>query len=268
MLLIMGLGTQMVAWDDEFCRLLAAEHLRVIRFDNRDIGLSSHLTALGVPDLEAAAEGKSFEPPYRLADMAGDVVGLLDALGLQAAHVVGASMGGMIAQELVIAHPSRVLSLTSIMSTPAPEIGVPTEAAMAALFTPPGTDLPSAVARAIKVQRVIGSPGYPLDEEALAARVKVAWERSEGDAEGVVRQMVCIMGSPDRRPGLSRTTVPTLVLHGEDDPLVTLEGGEATAEVVPGARLVVFAGMGHNLPVQLWPSIIAEISDHVRGVVV
>ncbi|MGI9207396.1 MAG: alpha/beta fold hydrolase [Rhodococcus sp. (in: high G+C Gram-positive bacteria)] len=265
LVLIMGLATQMLAWDDELCGLVAGHGFHVIRFDNRDIGLSGHLDEAGVPDLGALLGGQGTPaPPYTLVDMAEDTAGLLDALGLESAHIVGASMGGMIAQQLAIDHPGRVRSLTSIMSTPSREVGRTRPEATAALFLPQPTDPDSAAERSLQVYRVIGSPGYPLDESRVADLGRRSFLRSH-DAAGVARQFAAILVSPDRTPGLRNLTIPTLVIHGEDDPLVEVDGGIATADAVPGARLVVVPGMGHNLPPQLWPQLTGEIVGHARA---
>lgn len=262
--LVMGLATQMLAWHDEFCGLIADQGFQVVRFDNRDIGLSTHLDAAGVPDLSPLFSGRPItDARYTLADMAGDTVGLLDALGIDRAHLVGASMGGMIAQETALRYPARLLSLTSIFSTPAPAIGAPTPAAMAALLSPPPTTEDAAGARSVEVYRVIGSPGYPLDEAGLDARGREAFRRAN-DPAGVARQLAAIHASGDRSERLAALAVPTLVLHGEDDPLVQLDGGIATAKAVPGARLVTYPGMGHDLPRALWPEIVGEIVSHAR----
>jgi pimeloyl-ACP methyl ester carboxylesterase len=266
-LLVMGLATQMLGWDERFCRQLADHGFRVIRFDNRDIGLSTHLTEAGLPDVAALLLGgiqDSPAPPYTLLDMARDTVGLLDALGLESAHVVGASMGGMIAQQLAVGHSDRVRSLTSIMSTPSREVGKARPEAMAALFLPPPRDSDQAAERALQVYRVIGSPGYPLDERRLADVARRSFARGH-DAAGVIRQLSAIAVSPDRTPGLRELRVPTLVIHGEDDPLVEVDGGTATANAVPGARLVVIPGMGHNLPEPLWPQVVDEIVTHAQA---
>ncbi|MBS2937966.1 alpha/beta fold hydrolase [Nocardioides sp. J2M5] len=266
LLLVMGLATQMLGWDERFCARLADEGFHVVRFDNRDVGLSTHLDAAGVPDIGALMTGDpaAAPPPYTLVDMSRDVEGLLDALGLESAHVVGASMGGMIAQQLAIARPGRVRSLTSIMSTPSRELGAPRPEAMAALFLPPPTDEDTAAQRALEVYRVIGSPAYPLDETRLADVARRAYARGY-DAAGVARQYAAILASPDRRPGLRELDVPTLVIHGEDDPLVQVAGGLATADAVPGARLVVVPGMGHNLPEPLWPQLVDDVAAHARA---
>ncbi|TQC42560.1 alpha/beta fold hydrolase [Rhodococcus sp. WS4] len=265
LLVISGLATQMLGWDEQFCDQLADHGFQVIRFDNRDIGLSTHLHEGGVPNVMALLRGQDAPaPPYTLVDMADDTAGLLDALGLESAHIVGASMGGMIAQQLAIRHPRRIRSLTSIMSTPSRQVGQARPEAQAALFLPPPTDPDTAAERALKVYRVIGSPGYPLDEHRVADIARRAFARGH-DPAGVARQYAAIAVSPDRTPGLRELMVPTLVIHGEDDPLVQVDGGLATADAVPGALLVVVAGMGHNLPRQLWSQLIGEIAAHARA---
>jgi len=266
MLLVAGLATQMLGWDERFCQQLADQGFSVIRFDNRDIGLSSHLTEAGVPDVLAVLRGDqtASAPPYTLVDMARDTAGLLDALDVDSAHVVGASMGGMIAQQLAIGHRDRVRSLTSIMSTPSREVGQARPEAGAALLLPPPTDADQAVQRALAVYRVIGSPGYPLDERSLAQVARRSFARGN-DPAGVARQYCAIAVSPDRTSGLRDVSVPTLVIHGEDDPLVQVDGGRATADAVPDGRLVVIPGMGHNLPEPLWSQLVEEIVTHARS---
>ncbi|TNM36499.1 alpha/beta fold hydrolase [Nocardioides albidus] len=263
--LVMGLATQMIAWHDDFCAMIADEGFQVVRFDNRDIGLSTHFDEAGMPDLTPLMSGGLIEEaPYLLADMADDTMALVDALGIARVHVVGASMGGMIAQEVALRHPQRVLSLTSIFSTPGPRIGAPKPEAAAALLSPPATTEEEAGERAVAVYRVIGSPGYPLDEAGLTARARESFRRSN-DPAGPMRQLAAIHVSGDRTERLHDLRVPTLVLHGEDDPLVQPEGGRATAEAVPGSRLVTFPGMGHDLPLALWPEIVKEIVAHARA---
>jgi pimeloyl-ACP methyl ester carboxylesterase len=258
LLLVMGLATQMLAWHDEFCSRLVDAGFHVIRYDNRDIGLSTHLHAAGMPDLQRMFTEPAAVASYTLEDMADDAVGLLDALGIPAADVVGASMGGMIAQTLAIRHPDRVRSLTSIMSTPSPWIGPPTQEAAAVLLAPSAGGRDEAIERAVQTYRVIGSPGYPLDEQELRRTAGIAYDRAY-DPPGVVRQLAAIHASGDRTEKLHSVRVPTVVLHGEADPLVQLAGGQATAEAVPGARLVTFPGMGHNLPRELWDDMVREI---------
>ena len=232
----------------------------MIRFDNRDIGLSTHLHDAPPPDVMAAFGGDLSSASYRLEDMADDTVGLLDALGLDRAHVVGASMGGMIAQTVALRHPSRVRSLTSIMSTPGPKIGSATQEAMAVLLAPPATNRAEAVQRTLDTYAVIGSPGYPLDEQALAETAGTAYDRAY-DPTGVARQLLAIHASGDRTEALAGLTVPTLVVHGDADPLVQVAGGHATAAAVPGAELLVIEGMGHDLPRPLWPQIVGAVAD-------
>lgn len=266
LLLVMGLATQMIGWPDEFCRMLADRGLYVIRFDNRDIGLSTHLDAAGAPDVLAVMGGDHSRVAYRLPDMAEDTAGLLDALGLGSAHVVGASMGGMIAQALAIAHPEKVRSLTSIMSTTGdPAVGAPAEAALGVLLAPPATDRESAVQRAVDTYRVIGSPGFEFDESGLRERAGLSFDRAYNPA-GVARQLAAILASPDRTADLARVAVPTLVVHGAQDALVNVSGGRATAAAIPGAELVVVEGMGHDLPREVWPQLVDRITGLVDRV--
>ncbi|MCY7363832.1 MAG: alpha/beta fold hydrolase [Frankiaceae bacterium] len=263
LLLVMGLATQMLAWHEEFCGALVDLGFHVVRYDNRDIGLSTHLHDAPPPDVMAAFGGDTSSASYTLDDLADDVVALLDHLGIDRAHVVGASMGGMIAQTVAIRHPARVASLTSIMSTPSPTVGSPTQEAMAVLFAPPATSREEAVQRARQTYEVIGSPGYPLDVAWLETISGEAYDRAY-DPLGVARQLLAIHASGDRTPGLRELAVPTLVVHGDADPLVQVAGGHATAEAVPAAELLVLEGMGHNLPRELWPQIteaIAKVAD-------
>ena len=265
-LLLMGLGTQMLGWPDGFCDALVARDVHVIRADNRDIGLSTHLTDAPAPDLAAIFRGDTASASYTLSDMAGDTVGLLDALDLDSAHLVGASMGGMIAQTVAIEHPHRVRSLTSIMSTTGdPSVGQSTRKAMAALLSPPATTRQEAIERTVSILRVIGSPGFELDEADVRWRTGVAYDRGH-DPVGVARQLAAIAASGDRTSALRSVSVPTLVLHGADDPLVNVSGGRATAEAIPGAEFVEFAGMGHHLSRELWGEIARHIGEHVARV--
>ncbi|WP_432925257.1 alpha/beta fold hydrolase [Microbispora sp. CA-135349] len=252
--LIMGLGAQMISWPEELIGLLVESGHRVVRFDNRDAGLSTHFTP---------ADGQAPVTSYLLDDMADDTAGLMDVLGWESAHVVGASMGGMIAQALAIRHPARVRTLTSIMSTPGPRVGQATEAAMTALTAPAPQDRDEALARAVETARVIGSPGYEMDVERVTRVAAEAYDRAF-DPAGTARQFIAIRRSGDRTEGLRGLSVPALVIHGEDDPLVTLEGGIATADAIPGAKLLTFPGMGHDLPQPLWP-VIAEAITELTG---
>ncbi|MFD1536624.1 alpha/beta fold hydrolase [Nonomuraea guangzhouensis] len=257
LLLIMGLGAQLIHWDDELCELLAEQGHRVVRFDNRDAGLSTHLHDEGVPALGTSSS-------YLLDDMADDAAGLMDALGWTAAHVVGASMGGMIAQTLAIRHPERVLTLTSIMSTPGPDVAPPTPEASAVLLAPPAPDRAGVQAQALKTWSVIGSPGFDLDQDRIVRMSGQAYDRSF-DPPGTTRQLAAILASGDRTEQLGTVGVPTLVIHGEADQLVPVAGGLATAAAIPGSRLMTFPGMGHDLPKPLWPEIIDAITKLTTG---
>jgi pimeloyl-ACP methyl ester carboxylesterase len=272
LVLVMGLGAQMIFWEEDFCAELAAAGFHVIRFDNRDVGLSSQLDGLGIPNvfeaMQAAFAGRPVTAPYQLEDMADDTVALMDALGIARAHVVGASMGGMIAQTLAIRHPDRLLSMTSIMSTTG-DVTLPpaTPEAMRMLLTPPPPDRDGNVARAIEAWRVIGSPKFPLDEERMRALFGRAFDRGYRPA-GVARQMAAIMASGDRTSALRTVTVPSLVIHGDADPLVRVEGGRATAAAIPGAELRIIEGMGHDLPRGVWREIIdavGELAERARA---
>jgi pimeloyl-ACP methyl ester carboxylesterase len=264
LLLVMGLATQMIGWPDDFCRGLADRGLFVIRFDNRDIGLSTHLHDAGAPDVLAVLGGDHSSVPYALADLADDTVGLLDALGLDGVHVVGASMGGMIAQLVAVQHPDRVRSLTSIMSTTGnPAVGAPAEAAMAVLLAPPAGDREGAVQRVVDTYRVIGSPGFEFDESDVRERAGSSFDRAY-DPAGVARQLAAILTTPDRTGDLAGIKVPTLVIHGSEDALVNVSGGRATADAVPDAELLIVDGMGHDLPRAVWPQIIERITALVE----
>ncbi|WP_051684215.1 alpha/beta fold hydrolase [Blastococcus sp. URHD0036] len=263
LLLVMGLATQMVGWPDGFCRALADRGHHVVRFDNRDIGLSTHLDDAGAPDVMSLFAGAG-TAPYSLADMADDTAGLLDALGWESAHVVGASMGGMIAQSLTIRHPHRVRSLVSIMSTTGDRsVGSPAEVALGVLFAPPATSRDEALQRAVDTYRVIGSPGFEFDEAALRERAGLSFDRAY-DPAGVARQLAAILTTDDRTAHLGEITVPTLVVHGAQDTLVDVSGGRATAAAIPGADLWVVEGMGHDLPRELWPDVVDRISAVVQ----
>ena len=267
LLLIMGLGAQMILWHEDFCRQLAARGHRVIRFDNRDVGKSSWFDHLGVPDVMAAMTAvlsrQSVTAPYLLHDMAAETVGLLDALGIDAAHVVGASMGGMIAQAVAIGFPRRVRSLTSIMSsTGNPDLPQPHPEALGVLLAPPPTSRAESIERAVTVFRTIGSPGFPFDEADVRERAALSYDRGFNPG-GVVRQLVAIFASGSRKQALQAIRVPTLVIHGREDPLVPLAAAEDTAAAVPGAQLLVIDGMGHDLPRPVWPRIIDAIAGTV-----
>jgi pimeloyl-ACP methyl ester carboxylesterase len=263
LLLVMGLGAQMVLWEEDFCELLAERGHFVIRFDNRDIGLSTKFASHGVPDvLQMMMDGMAGKPlsaPYTLDDMADDAAGLLDALDIGRAHVCGASMGGMIAQTLAIRHPARVKSLTSIMSTTgAPDLPGPRPEAAAVLVTPIPTDRDGAIERGVTVFRTIGSPGFPFDEEGTRRRAALQYDRCH-HPEGQARQLAAILAHGSRRERLRDVRVPALVIHGADDPLVPVEGGHDTAASIPNAELLIIEGMGHDNPRDAWPRVIDSI---------
>jgi pimeloyl-ACP methyl ester carboxylesterase len=267
LLLVMGLGAQLIDWPQEFCEQLADRGFFVIRFDNRDAGLSTSRPEWGVPDLRAIVAGDRATVPYLLADLAADAAGLLGALGVPRAHVVGASMGGMIAQQVAIDHPQRVASLCSIMSTTGDRsVGRATPEAAAVLAGQPAPDRATAVATSVAAARIIGSPGYPAAEDELRRRAEAKYDRSYRPL-GTLRQYAAIIASPDRTAGLREVTAPTVVVHGADDPLITVSGGQATAAAVPGADLVVLEGMGHDLPGALWPRIIDVIARNTERAV-
>jgi pimeloyl-ACP methyl ester carboxylesterase len=269
LLLVMGLGAQLIHWPEEFCELLASRGFHVVRFDNRDVGHSTKLEEAAVPDLMALAAGDAGAAAYTLDDMADDAVGLLDHLEIEAAHVVGASMGGMIAQTLAIRHPQRVLSVCSIMSTTGDRtVGQARQEALAVLMTPVPQDRDAYIEFHINAFKAIGSPGFPFDEEFLRWRAAATYDRSVYPA-GFRRQLAAIIASGDRTSKLGQISAPTLVIHGSDDPLITVSGGEATARAIPGAELVVIQGMGHDLPKGAWPQIVDAIAanaDRARAV--
>jgi pimeloyl-ACP methyl ester carboxylesterase len=264
LLLVNGLGSQCISYEPDFCNAFVDRGFFVIRFDNRDVGNS---TKIGTPHLdfgpllERAFAGERVEAPYLLSDMAADAVGVLDALDLPAAHVLGASMGGMIVQAMAIEHPDRVRTMTSIMSTTGdPSVGQPKPDAIAPLLASPPANKDEAVEQAVKATKVIGSPGFPFDEARVRARAAEDWDRAF-NPDGVARQLVAILCSGDRTAKLRDVRVPTLVIHGEADPLVDPSGGKATAEAIPGAELKLIPGMGHDLP----PAVFDEVADAVAA---
>lgn len=258
LLLIMGFAYDRHFWPDEFCLALVDAGFDVVRFDNRDAGESTHLTELSAPPLPAVMTVPKLVSRYRLDDMASDAVAVIKAAGWTSAHVVGVSMGGMIAQTLAIHEPARVRSLTSISSTPGPKIGRPTLAGRRVFLVPQPKSADEAADRIVKLFRIIGSPAYPLEEEWLRAYAFDAFLRSHDEA-GMARQLAAVMASGSRADQLPHLRVPTLVIHGADDPLITPQGGLSTARAVPGARLAMHGGMGHDLPVALWPTIVDDI---------
>ena len=264
LLLVHGLGAQLIAWDDEFCRALVERGFHVVRFDNRDAGLSTKVEGVE-PNIGAVMAGDRSSVPYLLEDMADDAAALLDALAIERAHVVGASMGGMIVQELAIRHPDRVLSLASIMSTTGDGTsGMPAPEAIGALVAPQPASRTEAIESGVRMQALVGnSPAFPADEAVLRAEVTAAYDRAYNPA-GFLRQFAAIIASPDRTERLRALTVPAVVIHGEADILVTPSGGAATAAAIPGATLVTIPGMGHDLPPGAWPVVLDAIVENAR----
>ncbi|WP_433653919.1 alpha/beta fold hydrolase [Nocardia sp. CA-128927] len=263
-LLIMGGGAQMINWPDGFCAELVDRGLHVVRFDSRDTGHSSHMSDAPIVDMPAAMAGDLATASYNLSDMAADTVGLLDALGFESAHLVGLSMGGMIAQTMAIEHPGRVRSLTSISSrTGAPGVGDADFAAIGPLGPQPH-DRQSYIDWQIRASRAIWSPGFAFDEDAVAETAGRVYDRGR-DHEAMMRHFVAVVASGDRTAQLKALHLPTLVLHGADDLMCDVSGGRATAEAIPGAKLVVFDGMGHHLPRDLWPTFAEHIAELILG---
>jgi pimeloyl-ACP methyl ester carboxylesterase len=261
LLLIMGLATQMLAWDEGFCELLAERGFRVVRFDNRDIGHSTKIESAGLPKRADMLLGRRRTAPYLLRDMAEDTAGLMDHLGIDSAHLVGASMGGMIAQTMAIRRPERVRSLVSMMSTTGNRwVGVPTWKAFGTLFTRPSAGREAAIENSVRIFRTIGSPGYPMDEERLRQMAGLSYDRSHSRA-GIARQLHAITASGDRTSALRKLRLPSTVIHGAADPLIRPAAGRATARAIPGSHLRLIEGMGHDLPRELWPTFVDEIAS-------
>jgi pimeloyl-ACP methyl ester carboxylesterase len=262
LLLVMGLGTQMLGWHEDFCEQIAAHGFHVIRYDNRDVGRSTAMKDLPVPTVRQLVLRSKKAAGYTLEDMAGDGVGLLDELGVERAHIVGASMGGMIAQTLVARFPQRALSLASIMSnTGARFRGQPKLSTYGVLLGRPPQERDAYIEHTVKVFRKIGSPGFERDEDELRATAGRAYDRGRNPA-GAGRQLAAIIHSGDRTPLLETIRVPTVVIHGTKDPLVNRSGGRATARAIPGARLIEIEGLGHDLPRAAWPRIIGPIVEN------
>ncbi len=267
LVLIMGLGMQLVAWHPDFVTQLVARGFRVIRFDNRDIGLSQRFDQFGVPNIPVAAlkaaVGMRVSSPYSLADMADDTAGVLDALGIASAHICGASMGGMIAQRLAERHPGRVRSLTLIMtSSGARRLPGPTMKVRSAMLSRPEDpkDPKSIIEHYVKLYKLIGSPGYPASDALLHERLGQSVRRSYRPA-GTARQLVAIAADGNRSKLLAQIRIPTQVIHGNDDPLVPVAAGHDLAAKIPGAKIDVIDGMGHDLPAPLWPRFVTGIAD-------
>jgi pimeloyl-ACP methyl ester carboxylesterase len=266
MLLIMGLGCQMIDWKDEFCSLLAGSGFRAIRFDNRDVGQSTIFHDAGHPSIDAMlaamGRGERIAAPYLLSDLVADTVGLLDALGIEKAHVVGLSMGGMIAQLLAADHPDRALTLTSIMSSTG-EPGLPASMpeAWACLTERLETELEPFIAQYLRKWQVYCGPRYPFDPNAGKDHAVRVFARGVHPA-GRDRQMAAILASGSRKAALARVSCPALVIHGASDPVVRIEGGRATARAITGAELLTIEGMGHDLPKAVWPAVVDAIARH------
>ena len=271
LLLIMGLGAQLTLWPETICEGLAAQGFFVVRYDNRDVGLSTDFDAWGMPDLMGAfaklMKGETVDAPYLLSDMAADATGLLDALEIDRAHMVGGSMGGMIAQVIAATYPQRTRSLVSIMSTsgrPGLPLGKPEALAMLSA-QPEGTEREQLIAHGIKLRTVISGPGYPTEPAAMRALVERNIDRRYYPP-GAARQYLAIMASGPRVDLLKTVTVPTLVLHGEDDPLLPVECGRDVAALVPGAKIETFPGWGHDVPEQMVPKLVSSISSFCKTV--
>ena len=263
LLLVMGAGGQMILWEAGFCEGLAKKGLFVIRFDNRDCGLSTKFEEAGIPDMMAAMEGKPIRTAYSLEDMADDAVGLLDALGIGKAHICGASMGGMIAQVIAYRYPERVLTLTSIMSsTGNPELPQMKPEVLAAVFKPIPEERQAFIEHNVNLWRMLWSPGFPFDEERLRSVIAATYDRSYYP-QGMVRQSAAVLVHGYRRSEIASIAAPTLVIHGDGDPLMSVEGGKETAQLIEGAKLRIIAGMGHDMPKETWPILVDAISDHI-----
>jgi pimeloyl-ACP methyl ester carboxylesterase len=269
LLLVMGLGLQMVAWDDDFCRLLARRGFRVIRFDNRDVGLSTWLTGRRAPTPRRILLGRLLrrpvQPPYGLEEMAADAVALLDALGIRRAHVVGSSLGGMVAQLMAIHHPERLRSLTCIMSRASGDrsAGRPTFRAMLLFLSRSPRDREAYLRRAQGLWKLLSGPRYPPDPARVRERAALAWDRGINPG-GVRRHLAALMTAPSRVEALRRVRVPTLVIHGSLDPLLPPQGGRQIAAAIPGAELMIVDGMGHAMPEALWPRVVGAIAAHAE----
>lgn len=265
LLLVMGLATQMVGWHEDFCRGIADRGFHVIRFDNRDIGRSTHFHDIPRPRTRQLLTRRFHPEQYALQDMAGDALGLLDEVGHESAHVVGASMGGMIAQTMAATHPDRVRSLVSIMSTTGHRFkGQPAFGLYGMFLRKPPGSREEFVERAVSTFEAIGSPGFERDPEVIRELAELSYDRGH-DARGAARQLAAVLKSGNRTSMLREIIVPTTVIHGDSDRLVRPSGGKATAEAIPGAQLKMVEGMGHDLPRQLWPDLIETITAHARS---
>lgn len=268
LLLIMGLGGQLINWHEEFCAQLATTGYWVIRFDNRDVGLSTRFDEAGVPDIpqltEAQERGEEVQTPYTLRDMANDAIGLLDALETDSAHVLGTSMGGRIAQIMAIHHPQRIRTLTSIMASMGePGFPPPKPEALSLLLMPAPTDRVGYIENTVQTSYVLNGPWFPIDELRIRERAERAFDRGIYP-DGVTRQCAALMAAESLKIALSSLRVPTLVIHGSDDPLIPKECAMDVANTIPGAKLLIIQGMGHALAdiPQLWPQVVDAVARH------
>ncbi len=266
LLMIHGLGMQLVGWHPELLKQLAARGYHLAVFDNRDAGQSTHFGHAGSPDIGQLLERDVSAAAYTLAELADDAAGLTDLLGWDTAHVLGVSMGGMVAQTLAIRHPHRLRSLTTIMATTGAEgVGAASDAALATLLTPPATTREAYIETAVSSFAVIGSTGFPHDYDHIRTRAGQSWDRGY-NPEGTIRQVAAILASGDRTRALADLRLPVLVVHGDADPLVHVSGGRATAAAIRGAELMEVEGMGHDLPSDVWPRFFDRLDDVVsRG---
>ena len=264
LLLVNGLGSQCISYEPDFCNAFVDRGFFVIRFDNRDVGFSTKIDTPHLdfgPLLAKAFAGERVEAPYLLSDMAADAVGVLDHLGIDSAHIVGMSMGGMIVQTIAVEHPERVRTMTSIMSTTGDrDVGTSSPEASSLLLAPPARSRDEYIANYLDQWKILSGPVY-YDEERFRTRAGAAYDRCYFPP-GTGRQLLGIIASGSRSEELRKIDIPTLVIHGKIDPLVTISGGERTAEVIPGAELLVFDDMGHDLPPALWPQYVEAITNH------
>jgi pimeloyl-ACP methyl ester carboxylesterase len=272
LLLIMGLGAQMIAWPEAFCRQLVDRSFFVIRFDNRDVGLSTKLDAAGQPDLPAMmaarVRGEPVSAPYSLWDMAADAAGLLDALGIERAHIVGASMGGMIAQAFAIEYPDRTLSLTSIMATTGEDdLPQASPEAMQALLRPVPNDRESYIESAVQARKALAGGGFAMADDEVRRTAGETYDRAH-HPDGMVRQIMAIGASGGRRERLRTIRIPTVVIHGDADPLVPHAGGLDTHNAIAGSEMLTIPGMGHELPEGAWPLVLDAIERVAKRVAV
>lgn len=263
--LIQGLSSQMIMWEDEFCASLVARGFRVVRFDNRDVGLSTRFSHAGMPHINALLSGTMRGPtavPYTLADMAQDTLCLMDELDMAKAHIVGVSMGGMIGQEMAVRYPHRLRTLTSIMSTTGdPRLPGPRPEVLEMMFRPIPVDQEAYISYFREVWKLLSGPRYPIDDATAQRLGEIAFSRGIEPAASA-RQFAAVIAAGSRKERLATVTVPTLVIHGSEDPLIPVEGGIDTVRSIPGARLVIMEGMGHRIPRELWPEIIDAMAEH------